>query len=111
MITKKPFGKDETGRDITLFTLTNQTGASVSVTDFGAHLVSICVPDREGEFGEVNLGFDEVTPYLKSHGSIGATIGRYANRLGQSRFTLNGQEYHVTPNEGANCLHGGEKNF
>ena len=111
MITKKPFGKDETGRDITLFTLTNQTGASVSVTDFGAHLVSICVPDREGEFGEVNLGFDEVTPYLSAHGSIGATIGRYANRLGQSRFTLNGQEYHVTPNEGANCLHGGEKNF
>ena len=111
MITKRPFGKDETGREMTLFTMTNRTGASVSVTDFGGHLVSIRVPDREGRLGEVNLGFDELAPYLESHGSIGATIGRYANRIGGCRFSLNGKTYQVPDNENGNCLHGGIKNF
>ena len=111
MITKRPFGKDETGREMTLFTMTNRTGASVSVTDFGGHLVNIRVPDREGRLGEVNLGFDELAPYLESHGSIGATIGRYANRIGGCRFSLNGKTYQVPDNENGNCLHGGIKNF
>ena len=96
---------------MTLFTMTNKSGASVSVTDFGGHLVSIRVPDRDGQLGEVNLGFDELAPYMQAHGSMGATIGRYANRLGHCRFSLNGKDYVVTENDHGNCLHGGEKNF
>ena len=111
MITVRPFGNDENGRAMSLYTMTNHTGASVAVTDFGGHLVSIRVPDRNGMLGEVNLGFDELTPYLLAHGSMGGTIGRYANRLGHCRFTLNGQEYTVTENDHGNCLHGGNKNF
>ena len=111
MITRRPFGKDENGREMTLFTMTNRTGASVSVTDFGGHLVSVRVPDRAGQLGEVNLGFDELAPYLEAHGSMGATIGRYANRIGHCCFSLNGKNYQVTENDHGNCLHGGEKNF
>ena len=111
MITSRPFGKDESGREMTLFTMTNHSGASVSVTDFGGHLVSIRVPDRAGNLSEVNLGFDDLAPYLSAHGSMGGTIGRYANRIGHCRFTLNGKEYRVTENDHGNCLHGGDKNF
>ena len=110
-ITTKPFGQDANGRMMTLYTMTNASGASVSVTDFGAHVVSILVPDRNGKLDEVCLGFDELAPYLESHGSIGATIGRFANRLGKAQFTLNGQVYHVPANDGRNCLHGGIENF
>ena len=110
-ITTKAFGTDANGRTMTLYTMTNASGASVSVTDFGAHVVSILVPDREGKLAEVNLGFDELGPYTASHGSIGATIGRFANRIGRSQFTLNGKTYHVPANDGANCLHGGVENF
>ncbi len=110
-ITTKPFGQDPNGRTMTLFTMTNASGASVSVTDFGAHVVSIIVPDRSGKLAEVNLGFDELAPYLGSHGSIGATVGRFANRLGNAQFPLNGKIYHVPANDGKNCLHGGIENF
>ena len=110
-ISKKPFGKDAVGREMTLFTMTNKSGASVSVTDFGAHIVSIIVPDREGKLAEVNLGFDELAPYLGSHGSMGATIGRFANRIGKAAFMLNGRTYHLPDNDHGNCLHGGIDNF
>ena len=110
-ITTRPFGQDATGRVMTLYTMTNASGASVSVTDFGAHVVSICVPDKNGKLADVNLGFDELAPYLESHGSIGATIGRFANRLGKAQFTLNGKTYRVPDNDHGNCLHGGIENF
>ena len=110
-ISCKPFGFDGTGREIKLYTMTNIHGASVSVTDFGAHVVSICVPDRNGRLADVCLGFDEVGPYLQSHGSIGATVGRFANRIGKAQFTLNGKTYHLPANDGQNCLHGGKENF
>ena len=110
-ISCKPFGFDGTGREIKLYTMTNTHGASVSVTDFGAHVVSICVPDRNGRLADVCLGFDEVGPYLQSHGSIGATVGRFANRIGKAQFTLNGKTYHLPANDGQNCLHGGKENF
>ena len=110
-ISSRPFGKDGSGREMTLYTMTNASGASVSVTDFGAHIVSIRVPDRNGRLADVCLGFDEVTPYLTSHGSIGATVGRFANRIGKAQFTLNGQTYQLPANDGRNCLHGGIENF
>ena len=110
-VTTKPFGIDQIGRPMTLYTLTNKNGASVSVLDFGAHLVSVRVPDREGKLSDVCLGFDTLEEYDKKPGFLGAIVGRYGNRIGGSRFTLNGQEYTLFPNDGENSLHGGREGF
>ncbi|MBO4925728.1 MAG: galactose mutarotase [Clostridia bacterium] len=110
-ITMKPFGIDQIGRPMTLYTLTNKNGASVSVLDFGAHLVSVRVPDREGRLADVCLGFDTLEEYDQKPGFLGAIVGRYGNRIGGSRFSLNGQEYSLFPNDGKNSLHGGREGF
>lgn len=110
-ITQKPFGIDQIGRPMTLYTMTNQLGASVSVLDFGAHLVSIKVPDREGKMTDVCLGFDTLEEYDHKGGSVGATIGRYGNRIAGGKFTLNGEEYTLFKNDGNNTLHGGREGF
>lgn len=110
-ITQKPFGIDQIGRPMTLYTMTNKNGAEVSVLDYGGHIVSVKMPDRKGETADVVLGFDELSVYEGNHASIGATIGRYANRIGNARFTLNGQEYTLFPNDHGNSLHGGRENF
>ena len=110
-ITTKPFGIDQIGRPMTLYTMTNKLGASVSVLDFGAHLVSILVPDREGKLADVCIGFDTLEEYDRKGGYPGATVGRYGNRIGGARFTLNGQEYTLFKNDGNNNLHGGREGF
>ena len=110
-VTKKPFGTDLIGRQMTLYTMTNKVGASVSVLDFGAHIVSIQVPDREGKLADVCLGFDTLKEYDEKPSYLGSTVGRYGNRIGQSRFTLNGVEYTLFPNDGRNSLHGGREGF
>ncbi len=108
-ISLSAFGKAADGRVATLSTLKNKTGAYITLCDFGARVVSIYVPDRNGKLGEVNIGFDEVAPYIAPGGpSIGASIGRVGNRIGGARFTLNGTEYKVPMNDGVNSLHGGE---
>ena len=110
-ITTKNFGTDIIGRTMTLYTLTNKSGASISVLDFGAHLVSIRVPGKDGKLREVCLGFDTLHDYEIPNGSIGATIGRFGNRIGNARFTLNGTEYTLFANNGKNTLHGGREGF
>ena len=110
-IERRPFGVDTIGRMTTLFTLKNARGASVSVLDYGAHIVSVKMPDKFGTIGEVSLGFDELASYEKAHACMGATIGRYANRIGKARFELDGKAYTLFPNEHGNCLHGGRENF
>ena len=110
-IVQKPFGVDQIGRQMTLYTMTNKIGASVSVLDFGAHLVSIRVPDRNGAFADVCLGFDTLEEYDQKPSFLGATVGRYGNRIGKSRFVLNGVEYTLFPNDGKNSLHGGREGF
>ena len=110
-ITTKPFGTDLIGRNMTLYTMTNKSGASVSVLDFGATLVSIMVPDKEGKLQEVNLGFDSYQEYDEKSGFLGASVGRYANRIGGARFTLNGKTYTLFKNDGENTLHGGREGF
>lgn len=110
-ITQQPFGVDLIGRQMTLYTMTNRGGASVSVLDFGAHLVSVRVPDREGRLADVCLGFDTLEDYDKKPGFLGAAVGRYANRIGGARFTLNGREYPLFANDGPNTLHGGREGF
>ena len=110
-ISARPFGIDLIGRQMTLFTMTNKKGASVSVLDFGAHIVSIKVPDREGKLAEVCLGYDSLDEYDQKPCYLGATVGRYGNRIANARFTLNGVEYTLFPNNGKNNLHGGREGF
>ena len=110
-ITQKPFGIDQIGRQMTLYTMTNKIGASVSVLDFGAHIVSVKVPDRNGTLGEVCLGYDTLEEYDQKPSFLGATIGRVGNRIGGAKFTLNGTEYTLFKNDGPNTLHGGREGF
>ena len=109
-ITKAPFGQKE-GHPITRYTLTNRSGASVSILDYGGIVQSILVPDREGTLSDVALGFDTVDGYLVGHGCMGDTIGRYGNRIARGRFELDGVSYQLGCNNGENHLHGGPVGF
>ena len=113
-ITLSSFGTLRDGRASTLYTLTNKNGASVCLSDHGARLVSVFVPDREGRLADVCLGFDSVSGYEGEHASVGGTIGRVANRIGGAAFTLNGRNYTLPVNSGKHatyCLHGGPHGF
>lgn len=99
------------GKPTALYTLKNASGAEVCVTNLGGRIVSIWVPDRYGEFKDVVLGFDNVKAYANRDGKtpsdFGAAIGRYANRIGGGKFTLDGVEYVLPQNNYGHCLHGG----
>lgn len=110
-IVKTPFGTDLIGHRTNLYTMTNKHGASATVLDFGAHLVSVTVPDKNGVMKDVVLGFDTLQEYDEKPSYLGAIIGRYGNRIGGARFTLNGQEYTLFKNDGNNSLHGGLEGF
>lgn len=110
-ITSRAYGVTAAGEAVTLYTMTNHSGASVSVLDLGAIITSICVPDKNGVLADVALGFDTLKDYEGNHSAMGDTIGRFANRIGGAAFTLDGQTYHVFKNDGENCLHGGKAGF
>lgn len=111
-ITTQPFGVSPDGRAVTRYTMTNASGASVSLIDYGAIVTNIFVPDKNGELADVALGFDSMARYGASHGSMGDTIGRYGNRIAKGRFTLDGQTYQLALNDhGKNHLHGGNAGF
>ncbi|MBQ0096933.1 MAG: galactose mutarotase [Bacteroidales bacterium] len=104
------FVDEYNGIPTALYTLTNGNGMEVCVTNFGGRIVSVMVPDRDGEFKDVVLGFDKVSDYFpKNHFSdFGAAIGRYANRIGGGKLVIDGNEYQLPLNDNrANCLHGG----
>lgn len=105
------FGALPDGRAAALYTLTNPSGAQLCLTDYGARIVAVRVPDRTGNLADVALGFDSAADYIRQDNYIGATIGRVGNRIAGSAFTLNGKDYHVDANEGPNCLHGGHNGF
>ena len=105
------FGALPDGRAAVLYTLTNPSGAQLCLTDYGARIVAVRVPDRTGNLADVALGFDSAADYIRQDNYIGATIGRVGNRIAGSAFTLNGKDYHVDANEGPNCLHGGHNGF
>ncbi|HLI48855.1 MAG TPA: aldose epimerase family protein [Chthonomonas sp.] len=94
-----------------IFTLTNSRGSIARVTNYGAILTSLAVPDREGNIGEVTLGFNRLEGYLAPHPHFGATIGRVANRISNAEFTLHGRQYVLAANHGAHTLHGGKQGF
>jgi aldose 1-epimerase len=95
-----------------LFTLSNSNGLEAKITNYGGILVSLVVPDRNGRPADVVLGFDTVEKYVADNGPhFGATIGRFGNRIGRARFSLDGVEYKLAKNNGENSLHGGNRGF
>ncbi|MBE6787941.1 MAG: galactose mutarotase [Ruminococcaceae bacterium] len=105
-ISKKLFGKMPCGKEVYCWTITNGN-MSADIIDYGATLRSLIVPDKNGNPTDVVLGYDTVEEYINNDGYIGATVGRFANRICKGKFTLNGKEYTLATNDGPNHLHGG----
>jgi aldose 1-epimerase len=111
-IAKSEFGKLPDGTVIESYTLYNIHGASATIITYGATLTQLFVPDRNGQLGDVVLGFDKLQSYEGDpHPFFGATIGRYGNRIANGKFTLDGKEYHLYINNPPNSLHGGKLGF
>jgi aldose 1-epimerase len=110
-VTRTPFGQTPDGTSVELFTLTNAAGNVVTLTNYGAILVSVEVPDRAGNKANVNLGFSDLQGYLGPHPHFGSTIGRFANRIAGGQFAIDGQKYELAVNNGPNHLHGGKIGF
>ena len=108
-VQSKLFGRTADGREVTLYELVNSDGLRATVMDYGAILVDMEVPDRNGKLADINLGFDELDSYIKRNPLFGAVVGRYANRIENARFAIDGVEYKITPNAGKNHIHGGNK--
>ena len=109
----KDFEAERNGKSTALYTLSNEAGMEVCITNFGGRLVSIMVPDRDGEFRDVILGFDNVRDYFPENNQtdFGASIGRYANRIKDGKFVLDGTEYSLPQNNYGHCLHGGPEGW
>jgi aldose 1-epimerase len=105
------FGNLPDGRSIDRFTLTNSGGMQVQAITWGAIITSIRVPDRNGKIDDVVLGYDTLDPYVRNPSYFGAIVGRYANRIANGKFTLDGKEYTLATNNRPNHLHGGTKGF
>ena len=110
-IAKEPFGTTPDGEDVDLYTLTNGRGMEVKVITYGGIIQSINVPDKKGDLANVALGFDNLEDYVERNPYFGCITGRYANRIANGRFTLDGVEYQLAQNNGPNHLHGGVKGF
>ena len=111
-VEKKSFGKTSDGKEATLYTLTNKNGMKVSFCDYGAVIVSIVVPDRDGNFEDIALGYDDVSGYEGNGAGYGSFIGRHANRIGGAAFTINGRTYELEKNDnGVNNLHSSVKSY
>jgi aldose 1-epimerase len=110
-MTKRSYGQTKAGEAVDLFTITNAAGVTASITNYGGIVTSLMVPDRAGKMADVVLGFDSLEGYLGEHPYFGALIGRYGNRIGKARFTLNGKTYKLAANNNGNHLHGGLVGF
>jgi aldose 1-epimerase len=110
---KKKSGVEQTdfgtrdGRPVTLYTLTNSHGVEVRAMTYGGIILSIRVPDRKGQFADIVLGHDKLEGYIPNPPYLGAIVGRYANRIANGTFTLDGKTYTLPKNDGPNTLHGG----
>jgi len=110
-IEKQLFGQVSKGKPVDLYILENDQGVEARITNYGGILVSLIVPDRAGKVEDVVLGFDNLEDYIADNCFIGATIGRYANRIAKGVFVLDGKKYKLAINDGPNHLHGGIKGF
>lgn len=110
-VSTKHFGTTKDGAEVTLYTITNKNGLSVSALDFGAVIVNLMVPDKNGKLDDIVLGFDDMASYEANADSIGAFLGRHSNRTAKAEFTLNGVTYKLEKNDGENNLHSGRPGF
>ena len=110
-VAQKSFGTTKNGEEVTLYTITNKNNVSVSVIDYGANLVSLMVPDKNGNVEDIVLGFDNVAGYEVNGCFFGAFIGRHGNRIGDAKFELDGVTYELEKNDGKNNLHGGTPGY
>ena len=99
------------GDEVDLYTLTNDQGVEASIITYGGAITSLKVPDRNGTFGDIVLGYETLDDYVRNPRYFGALIGRHANRIGMGKFSLNGVEFQLPQNNGVNHLHGGFKGF
>ena len=116
--TKRVTGKVQThsfgsadGKQVFYYTFKNKNGIEAKLTNYGATLVSLKVPDRNGKFDDIVLGYDDVNGYANGKSYFGATVGRYGNRIANAKFSLHGVTYNLARNDGENSLHGGTKGF
>lgn len=110
-ITKEIWGKSDCGKEIYLYTLTNAKGAYVKLSNIGAAIVSVVVPDKDGKLADVVIGYPDAASYMGDGPCSGKIPGRYANRIALGKFTLDGSEYTLPVNNGPNHLHGGPGGF
>lgn len=110
MVQRHPFGT-VAGREVTQFTLRNPQGVEVRAIDYGGIITSLATPDRHGRVANIVLGFDSIEGYVGDHRYFGAIVGRYANRIANGRFTIDGSEYRLSVNDGRHHLHGGASGF
>lgn len=110
-VSERKFGELSTGEEISIYRLENKSGAYAEVSMFGAILVKLCVPDREGRLTDVVLGYDDVEQYEENGCFFGATIGRSGNRIAGAKFSIMGKEVVLPQNENENNLHSGPNGF
>ncbi len=110
-ITKTHWGSLPSGEEIHLYTLRNSNGLEAAITNYGGRVVTLKTPDRDGNFEDIVLGFDDLEGYLGNNPYFGALLGRYGNRIANGEFTLHGRTYKLARNNGQNSLHGGLKGF
>ena len=110
-ITHEPFGTTQDGKPVEIYTLQNDNGMVVRIMTYGGIIQAVKVPDKNGQMGDVALGYDTLDGYLTNSPYFGALIGRYGNRIAKGHFTLDGQEYSIFTNNPPNTLHGGRIGF
>ncbi len=110
-ISQTPFGKTADGTPVEIYTLRNSKGMEARIMTYGGIIVSLKVPDKNGTFGDIVLGYDNLDDYVKNNPFFGALVGRYGNRIAKGKFTLEGHEYTLALNNAPNNLHGGPIGF
>jgi len=111
MVKTESFGQTKDGQEVTLYTCTNKNGLVLKMIDYGATVVSVETPDKEGKLENITLSFPSLDGYLERHPYFGSTVGRYGNRIAKGKFKIGDQEYTLATNNGPNHLHGGKQGF
>lgn len=111
MIEKKLFGVLPSGEEVYMYTLKNKNGMEVKIINYGATIVSLTAPDKNGKYEDVVMGYDKLEDYINGSSYFGCIVGRYGNRINKGKFQLDGKEYQLTINDGENHLHGGTIGF
>lgn len=111
LVKASAFQREIDGKQVNLYTLKNDSGMVVKITNFGARIVSMLVPDKNGKYDDITLGFSSIDGYLNDDMYLGCVVGGYANRIGKATFKLDGKTYSLYANDHVNTLHGGLKGF